>query len=96
MNLELWLNLLEIRDAEKMAFLDSPVSQKGLFGPAVEGFTEHFSEAQKTSQVLRHSLPKRSTSMTASRQKTATQPAKPAQSHMRVISDRIIILRLFF
>ncbi|XP_016107756.1 guanylate cyclase 2G-like [Sinocyclocheilus grahami] len=32
----LWLNLIEIRDAEKMAFLDSPVSRKGLFDPAVD------------------------------------------------------------
>ncbi|XP_016112863.1 guanylate cyclase 2G-like [Sinocyclocheilus grahami] len=36
----LWLNLIEIRDAEKMAFLDSPVSRKGLFDPAVDRFAE--------------------------------------------------------
>ncbi len=29
----LWLNLTEIRDAEKMAFLNSPVSPKGLVRP---------------------------------------------------------------
>ncbi len=55
----LWLNLTEIRDAEKMAFLDSPVSPKGLFVPAVDGFAERFSLAQKTSQVLHHFLSKR-------------------------------------
>lgn len=78
----LWLNLTEIRDAEKMAFLDSPVSPKGLFGPAMDGFTEHFTEAQKTLQVLRHFLPKRpSSAAVSSRPKTATtqQYAKPAQ-----------------
>lgn len=60
----LWLNLTDIRDAEKMAFLNSLVSPKGLFGPAVDGFTVRFTEAQKTSQVLRHFLPKRSSSAT--------------------------------
>ncbi len=73
----LWLNLTEIRDAEKMAFLDSPVSPKGLFGPAVDGFAERFSEAQKTSQALRHFLPKHP----GHQKNPATQPAKPAQPH---------------
>lgn len=36
----LWLNLTEIRNAEKMAFLYSPVFMKGLFGPAVDRFAE--------------------------------------------------------
>ncbi|XP_016105062.1 paired box protein Pax-1-like [Sinocyclocheilus grahami] len=63
-----------------MAFLDSPVSPKGLFGPAVDRFAERFSEAQKTSQALCHFLPKRSGPAAASRQKNpATQPTKPAQ-----------------
>ncbi|MGL5320809.1 MAG: hypothetical protein ACRDAK_08360, partial [Aeromonas veronii] len=43
----LWLNLTEIKDQDKMAFLDAPVSPSGLFGPAVEGFTEHFTAAPK-------------------------------------------------
>ncbi len=78
----LWLNLTEIRDAEKMAFFDSPVSPKGLFGPAMDGFTERFTEAQKTLQALCHFLPKRpSSAAVSSRPKTATtqQSAKPAQ-----------------
>lgn len=33
-----------IRDAEKIAVFDSPVTFKGLFGPAVDGFTERFTE----------------------------------------------------
>ncbi|KAL0168545.1 hypothetical protein M9458_036767, partial [Cirrhinus mrigala] len=28
----LWLNLAEMRDAEKVCFLDAPISQAGLFG----------------------------------------------------------------
>lgn len=54
---QLWLKLTEIRDTEKMAFIDSPVSPKELFSPAMYGFTECLTEAQKTSQVLHHFLP---------------------------------------
>lgn len=41
-----------------MAFLDSPVSLQELFGPAIDGFTERFSEAQKILEALRHFMPK--------------------------------------
>lgn len=34
------LNLRVIRDADRVAFLESPVSPKRLFGPAVNGFAE--------------------------------------------------------
>ncbi|MGL4478496.1 MAG: hypothetical protein ACRCVK_09735 [Aeromonas veronii] len=50
----LWLNLTEIKDQDKMAFLNAPVSPSGLFKPAVEGFTERFTAAQKSSQAMRH------------------------------------------
>ncbi len=73
----LWLTLTEIKDA----FLDAPISPSGFFGPAVEGFAERFTEAQKASQAMRHFLPKRSSPAAAqSRPKTAPtqQPAKPA------------------
>ncbi len=77
----LWLTLTEIKDTDKVSFLDAPISPSGLFGPAVEGFAERFTEAQKASQAMRHFLPKRSSSAAAqSRPKTALtqQPAKPA------------------
>ncbi|ROL55046.1 hypothetical protein DPX16_20307 [Anabarilius grahami] len=78
----LWLNLTEIKDLDKMAFLDVPVSPSGLFGPAVDGFTERFTAAQKTSQAMRHFLPKRSSSASAvSRPRPApAQQNKPATS----------------
>ncbi|XP_016313464.1 contactin-3-like [Sinocyclocheilus anshuiensis] len=44
----LWLTLTEMKDADKIPFLDAPVSPKGLFGPAVEGFAVRFTEAQKS------------------------------------------------
>ncbi len=40
----LWLTLTEIKDADKVSFLDAPISPSGLFGPAVEGFAERFTE----------------------------------------------------
>ncbi|ROJ57633.1 hypothetical protein DPX16_23832 [Anabarilius grahami] len=61
----LWLNLTEIKDQDKTAFLDAPVSPSGLFGPAVEGFTERFTAAQKSFQAMRHFLPKLSSSASA-------------------------------
>ncbi|ROL42719.1 hypothetical protein DPX16_14126 [Anabarilius grahami] len=78
----LWLNLTEIKDTDKTAFLDAPVSPLVLFGPAIEGFTERFTAAQKSSQAMRHFLPKRSSSTSASsRPRTApAQQSKPAPS----------------
>ncbi len=77
----LWLTLTEIKDADRVSFLDAPISPSGLFGPAVKGFAERFTEAQKASQAMRHFLPKRSSPAAAqSRPRTAPtqQPAKPA------------------
>ncbi len=48
----LWLNLTEIKEADKVPFLDSPVSPTGLFGPAVDGLAERFTAAQKSSQAM--------------------------------------------
>ncbi len=77
----LWLTLTEIKDADRVSFLDAPISPSGLFGPAVKGFTERFTEAQKASQAMQHFLPKRSSPAAAqSRPRTAPtqQSAKPA------------------
>ncbi len=62
----LLMNLTEMKDANKIPFLDSPVSPTGLFGPAVEGFAERFTATQKSSQEIRHFLPKRSSPAAAS------------------------------
>ncbi len=43
----LWLTLTDMREVDKHRFLDSPISQAGLFGEAVEGFAQQFSVAQK-------------------------------------------------
>ncbi len=75
----LWLNLTEMKDADKVPFLNSPVSPTGLFGPAVEGFAERFTAAQKSSQAMRHFLPKHSSSAAAlnhPKMASTQQPAK--------------------
>ncbi len=43
----LWLTLADMRESDKHRFLDSPISQAGLFGEAVEEFAQQFSAAQK-------------------------------------------------
>ncbi len=48
----LWLTLTEMKEKDKVPFLDAPVSSNSLFGPAVEGFAERFTEAQKSSQAM--------------------------------------------
>ncbi len=64
-----------------MRSLNSPVSPGGLFGPAIEGFAEHVTAAQKSSQALQHFLPKHfnSAAVPSHHKPVPTQhPAKPA------------------
>ncbi len=46
----LWLNLKDIKDV--VNFLDSPVYTTGSFGPAIDGFEEHITVAQTSSQTM--------------------------------------------
>ncbi len=48
----LWLTMMEKKEADLVPFLHSPVLSGSLFGPVVEGFAEHFTEAQKSSQAM--------------------------------------------
>ncbi len=41
----LWLTLADMKESDKHRFLDSPISQAGLFGEAVEDFAQQFSAA---------------------------------------------------
>ncbi len=56
----LWLTLADMRESDKHRFLDSPISQAGLFGEAVEDFAQQFSAAQKQTEAFHHILPRRS------------------------------------
>ncbi len=42
---QLWLNLMEILEKEKVFLLDSPISQNGLFGEAVSSMVDKFCSA---------------------------------------------------
>ncbi|KAL0172917.1 hypothetical protein M9458_033228, partial [Cirrhinus mrigala] len=53
----LWLNLTEMRDAEKVRFLDAPISQAGVFGKTMEEFSQQFSTVKKQTETIKHILP---------------------------------------
>ncbi len=71
----LWLCLTDMRDTDKVRFLNSPVSQTGLFGDAVENFAQQFSAVQKQSEVISHILPRRS-AVASTLPPAAPQPAR--------------------
>ncbi len=50
----LWLCLADMKEQEKVQFLNAPVSQTGLFGDAVESFAQQFSAAQKQTEAIKH------------------------------------------
>ncbi|XP_016101950.1 uncharacterized protein [Sinocyclocheilus grahami] len=43
----LWLNLADLKDADRKVLLKAPVTPSGLFGSAVESITERFAEAHE-------------------------------------------------
>ncbi|KAL0147886.1 hypothetical protein M9458_056807 [Cirrhinus mrigala] len=55
----LWLNLAQMSDADKVRFLDAPISQAGLLGDTVKDFAQQFSAVQKQTEVIKHILPRR-------------------------------------
>ncbi len=71
----LWLCLADMRDTDKVRFLNSPVSQTGLFGDAVENFAQQFSAVQKQSEAISHILPRRS-AVASTLPPAAPQPAR--------------------
>ncbi len=74
----LWLTLADMRESDKHRFLDSPISQAGLFGEAVEDFAQQFSAAQKQTEAFRHILPRRSAAVS-----TPPPAAAPPSAHRR-------------
>ncbi len=48
----LWLILAEMRDVDKVCFLDAPISQAGLFGDTVEDFALQFSAVQRQAEAI--------------------------------------------
>ena len=84
----LWLTLADMRESERAVFLNAPLSPTGLFGPAVSGIVDRFSEVKKTSEAMNLFLPRRS--RPAARrpsdqpaQSSAQRPARPPSSQRR-------------
>ncbi len=50
----LWLNLADLKEADRKVLLNAPVTPSGLFGDAVESITEWFAEAQKRAKAMSH------------------------------------------
>ncbi len=76
----LWLTLVDMRESDKHRFLDSPISQAGLFGEAVEDFAHQFSAAQKQTEAFRHILPRRSAAVS-----TPPPAAAPPSARLRSV-----------
>ncbi len=72
----LWLTLADMRESDKHRFLDSPISQAGLSGEAVEDFAQQFSAAQKQTEVFRYILPRRSAAVSTPPPAAAPPPAR--------------------
>ncbi|KAL0177681.1 hypothetical protein M9458_026575, partial [Cirrhinus mrigala] len=68
----LWLNLAEMRDAEKVRFLDAPNSQAGLFGETMEEFAQQFSTVKKQTEAIKHPA-----STCSERQPSSAEAASP-------------------
>ena len=52
-----WLSLVDMADADKVRFLDSPISQVGLFDDTTENCAQQFSADQEQMEEVRHILP---------------------------------------
>ncbi len=71
----LWLCLTDMKEQEKVQFLNAPVSQTGLFGDAVESCAQQFSAAQKQTEPIKHIMRRRKPAA-ASTLAAAPQPAR--------------------
>ncbi len=71
----LWLCLTDMKEQEKVQFLNAPVSQTGLFGNAVESCAQQFSAAQKQTEAIKHIMRQREPAA-ASTSAAAPQPAR--------------------
>ncbi len=72
----LWLCLADMKEQEKVQFLNAPMSQTGLFGDAVESFAQQISAAQKQTEAIKHIMRRRKPA-------TSTPAAAPQPAHRR-------------
>ncbi len=71
----LWFNLAEMRDVDKVCFLDTPISQAGLFGDTVEDLAQQFLAVQKQTEAIQHILPRRDPPAATAPRRATPQPA---------------------
>ncbi len=77
----LCLNLAEMKDVDKVRFLDAPISQAGLFGDTVEGFAQQFSAVQQQTEAIQHILlDAPSTAAPVARPQSARRRGRPPAS----------------
>ncbi|XP_073766548.1 uncharacterized protein [Danio rerio] len=73
----LWLNLADMRDVDKVRFLDSPISQAGLFGDTVGEFTQEFKAVKEQSDAMGNVIYRR-----------GRKPAPPAEPSTSAVPRR--------
>ncbi len=70
----LWLNLADLKDADRKVLLNAPVTPSGLFGDAVESITERFAETQKRAKAMSHMMPRRAFQQQTARSRSSSAP----------------------
>ncbi len=70
----LWLNLADLKEADRKVLLNAPVTPSGLFGDAVESITERFAEAQKRAKAMSHVMPRRTFQQQTARSRSSSAP----------------------
>lgn len=85
----LWLNLVEMKDAKKVLFLDAPLSQDGLFGNTVEEFSKQFLAVKNQTEAFKHILPRHGATSRGARTR-----GKPSLSPTGEVSQLRVLHRL--
>ncbi len=75
----LWLNLADLKEADRKVLLKAPVTPSDLFGDAVESITERFAEAQKHAKAMSHIMPRRTFQQQTARSRSSSAPGSLGQ-----------------
>ncbi len=81
----LWLCLADMKEHEKVQFLNAPVSQTGLFGDAVESFAQQFSAEQKQTEAIKHIMCRRKPVASTPAAAPPTGPCVPPQMSVALL-----------
>lgn len=91
MHRNLWLSLTAMRDADKNALLNAPVSRDGLFGPAVASASERFSRLEVERKHLSGHMPlqRRSPAPSSSLASAGTSQGKKRRARRPAAATRV-------